>query len=77
MPQSNVKIDLHPSSKMTLKLEHWAEDLSPAQRIHYNRAEKEFLDVTSRIHDLVKNKQADVLEAGDEVMLLQVNGTSL
>lgn len=50
---------------MTLKLECWSDELSPAQLAAFEKAEKEHKDVMEKLNDIVKESGGEKLFFGD------------
>lgn len=57
----------------TLKLESWAEELSPAQRKMHEKLDNDLKEMNSRIEQLVKKTGAQVLYQTDTCSVYQVS----
>lgn len=65
--------DIAPAD-MTLKLQHWAEELSPAQLAAFEQAEKEHNDIKAKLNEMVTSSGAESLYLGEIFGAYQVSG---
>lgn len=65
--------DIAPAD-MTLKLQYWTEDLSPAQLAAYEQAEKEHNDIKAKLNEVVVASGAENLYLGEVFGAYQVAG---
>lgn len=65
--------DIAPAD-MTLNLECWSEELSPAQLAAYEQAEKEHTDIKSKLNDVVVASGAENVYLGEVFSAYQVSG---
>lgn len=66
--------DIAPAD-MTLKLQCWTEELSPAQLAAYEQAEKEHNDIKAKLNEMVTSTGAESLYLGEIFGAYQVTGT--
>lgn len=59
---------------MTLKLQYWTEDLSPAQLAAYEQAEKEHNDIKAKLNEVVTASGAENVYLGEVFGAYQVAG---
>lgn len=55
----------------SLQMDYWSEELSEAQKSHYSRSQKEYSDIMRKVSDFIFKEKGDVLERGDEILVLQ------
>lgn len=60
--------------EMTLELECWPDELSPAQLAAYEKAEKEHLDIQNKLKEVVSSSRGENLYLGDIFQAYQVTG---
>lgn len=60
--------------EITLHLEYWSDELSPAQKAAYEKAEKEHNDVRNKLKDLVKEAGGKNIFSGEVFTAYQVLG---
>lgn len=65
--------DIAPAD-MTLKLQCWQEDLSPAQLAAYEQAEKEHNDIKAKLNEMVASTGAENVYLGEIFGAYQVSG---
>lgn len=65
--------DIAPAD-MTLKLQHWVEDLSPAQLAAFEQAEKEHNDIKAKLNEVVAASGAENVYLGEVFGAYQVAG---
>lgn len=78
MPRSkliNLSYGDIPPANMTLKLQCWPEELSPAQLAAFEQAEKEHNDIKSKLNEMVSSSGAENLYLGEVFGAYQVAGT--
>ncbi|XP_055539960.1 uncharacterized protein LOC129726840 [Wyeomyia smithii] len=63
-----------PEDEITLRLEYWSDELSPAQKAAYEKAEKEHNDVRNKLKDIVKEAGGKNIFAGEVFTAYQVLG---
>lgn len=65
--------DIAPAD-MTLKLQYWTEELSPAQLAAYEQAEKEHNDIKAKLNEVVVASGAENVYLGEVFGAYQVSG---
>lgn len=65
--------DIAPAN-MTLKLECWMEELSPAQLVAFEQAEKEHNDIKNKLSEMVSSSGAENVYLGEVFSAYQVSG---
>lgn len=63
-----------PDDEITLQLDYWPDELSPAQKAAYEKAEKEHNDVRNKLKDIVKESGGRNIFAGEVFTAYQVLG---
>ncbi|XP_055643699.1 uncharacterized protein LOC129779937 [Toxorhynchites rutilus septentrionalis] len=63
-----------PEDEITLHLEYWADELSPAQKAAYEKAEKEHNDIRNKLKDIVKDAGGKNIFSGEVFTAYQVLG---
>lgn len=63
-----------PEDEVTLRLEYWADELSPAQKAAYEKAEKEHNDIRNKLKDIVKEAGGKNIFSGEVFTAYQVLG---
>ncbi|XP_058825557.1 uncharacterized protein LOC131685687 [Topomyia yanbarensis] len=63
-----------PEDEITLRLEYWPDELSPAQKAAYEKAEKEHNDIRNKLKDLVKEAGGRNIFSGEVFTAYQVLG---
>ncbi|XP_058446535.1 uncharacterized protein LOC131427400 [Malaya genurostris] len=63
-----------PEDEITLRLEYWPDELSPAQKAAYEKAEKEHNDIRNKLKDLVKEAGGKNIFSGEVFTAYQVLG---
>lgn len=59
---------------MVLQLECWPDELSPAQLAAYKRADDEHLEIQTKLDDIVKSCDGEVVFTGENCAAYQVSG---
>lgn len=58
-----------------LHMECTEEELEPSQVEYYQKAEKEFNEVQAKLNNYLKKMKAEVVEKGENCLVLQLNAT--
>lgn len=73
MPRHTEIID-EEDSEITLQMECWSEELSPAQLAAFESVEKEYNSVRNKLNDVVKKSGSENIFSGELFSAYQVSG---
>ena len=77
MPKIKLVLNYDDDEAMTLKLDCWADELSPAQLAAYEIAESENFSIRSKLNEIVSSSGGENLFLGEIFSAYQVPGPAL